>query len=282
MRAVISAVLFISLSAVVKCNCIVDTTSKSIAPTPLFIDATHKTSFYNPTVQSTNFIFNSGDKVVIACTGAKNAIDKLNVQEVEVKCESSGKFSANGVQYILDDLKCKIWPESEQRDVGTCCGSFKLVQTAFHVASNYVPIMDTCFDDHTDRTLYTKMTLSKYAGFQKKVERPDKFDAGHYFSGDNPDAMYNGQKTKFNYLGPIKAKEYFGGSNFFNHGHLAAKCDFQFGAQQRSTFWLTNAPPQWSSFNSGNWNNVESAVRKYAATNQKDLVVYTGTHVGTL
>ncbi|CAO1444329.1 unnamed protein product, partial [Diamesa hyperborea] len=264
-----------------KCNCIVDTTSKLIIPTPLFIEPTHKNSFHNPTVKSTDLVFNIGDKVVIACTGAKNAIARLNVQEVEIKCEPSGKFSANGVEYKLDDLKCKIWPESVQRSVGNCGGSFPLVQTAFHVGSNFIPVMESCFDDHTDRTLYTKMTLSKYAGLQKRVDRPIKFDAGHYFNGVNPDTMYYGQKSKFNYLGPIKAKTYFGGSNFFNHGHLAAKSDFQFGAQQRSTFWLTNAPPQWSSFNGGNWNNVESAVREHAANNKKDFLVYTGTH-GTL
>ena len=89
------------------------------------------------------------------------------------------------------------------------------------------------------------------------------------------------RRTSSIILDPSK-QTYFGGTNFFNHGHLAAKCDYEFGAQQRSTFWLTNAPPQWYSFNSGNWNNVESAVRKYAATNKKDLVVYTGTHVSTL
>lgn len=73
--------------------------------------------------------------------------------------------------------------------------------------------------------------------------------------------MYDRQKTKFDYLGPNKAKAYFGGSNSLNHGHLAAKADFEFGAQQRSTFWLTNAPPQWKSINEGNWNNIEAAVR---------------------
>ena len=181
MRALISFILFVTFCSLVKSNCVVDTKLKSIAPTPLFIEATHKNSFYNPLVQSTNLVFSVGDKFVIACTGAGNVISKLNVQELEVKCESSGKFSANGVQYILDDLKCKIWPESVQHNVGTCGGSFKLVQTAFHVANNFIPVMDTCFDDHTDRTLFTKMTLSKYAGLQKKVDRPDKFDAGHFF-----------------------------------------------------------------------------------------------------
>ena len=100
-----------------------------------------------------------------------------------------------------------------------------------------------------------------------------------FCSDVSPDTMYKFQKTKFNYLGPIKAKTYFGGTNFFNHGHLAAKSDFEFGAQQISTFWLTNAPPQWESFNSGNWEHLEDAVRNYAKTNQKNLEVYTGTHV---
>lgn len=179
MRAVIFLIVFVSFCSLVKCICNVK--FNSFVQTPIFIEATHKNSFYNPIIQSNNLVFNEGDKFVIACTGAGNAIDKLNVQEVEVKCERNGKFSANGLQYNLHDLKCKVWPESEQRNVGTCGGSFKLVQTAFHLASNFIPVMETCFDDKTDRTLYTKMELSRYAGLQTQVERPAKFDAGHFF-----------------------------------------------------------------------------------------------------
>lgn len=179
MRAIISVVLFISFCSLVKCNCNVNL--RSFVPTPLFIDATHKTSFHNPLTHSTNLVFSVGDKFVLACTGAGNKFDILNFQELEVKCQPNGKFSAIGFQFNLENLKCKDWPTSEQRKVGYCGAFFTLVQTVFHVANNFIPVMDTCFDDRNDRTLYTKMTLSKYAGLQTNVIRPDKFDAGQFF-----------------------------------------------------------------------------------------------------
>ncbi|CAO1419160.1 unnamed protein product [Diamesa serratosioi] len=279
MKALITFISSVLLTTFVKSDCIVNN-NYAIHPTPLFIEATHKKTFYQPLIQAGKLVFKNGDTLVIACTGAGNEIDRLKIQEAEVKCEPSGKFSFKGTQYELDKLKCKIWPQSEQHNSGVCGGSFKLVETAFNVANNLVPIMSTCFDDQNDRTLYTKMTLTKNAGLQKGVPRP-QFNPGTFFTGVLPGSMYNNQKNKFRYLGAKKAIAYFGGSNFFNKGHLAAKSDFEFGAGQISTFWLTNAPPQWESFNSGNWEKVESTVRNYANTHQKDLEVYTGTR-GTL
>ena len=181
MRAtLVTLICLVSFSALVKSDCEVDNTN-SIFPTPLFIEANLKRSFYNPTVRSSKLVFNVNEKIVIACTGAGNSIDRLKIQEAEVKCESSGKFSFKGIQYELDQLKCQNWPESVQHINGACGGSFKLVDTAFHVAGNFIPVMSTCFDDKTDRTLYTKMTLSKNAGFQKRVTRPVGFNAGTFF-----------------------------------------------------------------------------------------------------
>lgn len=58
-----------------------------------------------------------------------------------------------------------------------------------------------------------------------------------------------------------------------------AKSDNLHGAAQISTFWHSNAAPQWQTFNGGNWNALENAVRKLAAAKQTDLICYTGTFV---
>lgn len=65
---------------------------------------------------------------------------------------------------------------------------------------------------------------------------------------------------------------------FLSRGHMAAKADFVYGSQQRSTFWYLNTAPQWQSFNGGNWNTLEMNVRRFAATRHLDLDVYTGVH----
>lgn len=59
---------------------------------------------------------------------------------------------------------------------------------------------------------------------------------------------------------------------------MAAKADFVYGAQQRSTFWYLNTAPQWQTFNGGNWNSLEISVRRFAARRRLDLDVYTGVY----
>lgn len=61
-----------------------------------------------------------------------------------------------------------------------------------------------------------------------------------------------------------------------------AKADFLYGAQQLTTFWYTNAAPQWQTFNGNNWNAMENDCRAFAGSIGADLEVYTGTYVSTL
>jgi len=65
---------------------------------------------------------------------------------------------------------------------------------------------------------------------------------------------------------------------FLSRGHLVAKADFVYGAQQRSTFWFLNVAPQWQTFNGGNWNSLEISIRNFADSCHLDLDVYTGVH----
>lgn len=50
---------------------------------------------------------------------------------------------------------------------------------------------------------------------------------------------------------------------YLTKGHLAARSDFVYGSQQRSTFWYVNAAPQWASVNGGNWKMLENNIREY-------------------
>lgn len=66
---------------------------------------------------------------------------------------------------------------------------------------------------------------------------------------------------------------------FLSKGHLVAKADFLYGAQQLTTFWYSNAAPQWQTFNGNNWNALENDCRSFAGSLGADLEVYTGTYV---
>jgi DNA/RNA endonuclease G (NUC1) len=69
------------------------------------------------------------------------------------------------------------------------------------------------------------------------------------------------------------------GDLFLSRGHLTARVDFVFATQQQATFWLTNAAPQWQTFNGGNWNTLEMNVRTFIGQLNRDLIMYTGTWV---
>ncbi|KAK7793479.1 hypothetical protein R5R35_010153 [Gryllus longicercus] len=63
---------------------------------------------------------------------------------------------------------------------------------------------------------------------------------------------------------------------YLARGHMVAKADFVWAQQQRATFYYINAAPQWQTFNGGNWERLESSVRRLAATRERDLLVITG------
>lgn len=64
---------------------------------------------------------------------------------------------------------------------------------------------------------------------------------------------------------------------FLARGHLAPNADFVFNAQQKATYELFNAAPQWQSINNGNWKKLEVNIRKLAVDRNIQLEVHTGT-----
>lgn len=104
------------------------------------------------------------------------------------------------------------------------------------------------------------------------------------FSGINPTSLYTRatQRVTFtNLLGSAAlAEKYISLTNdyFLSKGHLVAKADFFYGAQQHATFFYTNAAPQWQTVNGANWNSLENDARSFAGRIGTDLTVYTGTH----
>lgn len=106
-------------------------------------------------------------------------------------------------------------------------------------------------------------------------------------SGINPTNLYKRatqRVTMTSLLGSAQLGDQFihlTNDFFLSKGHLVAKADFLYGAQQLTTFWYTNAAPQWQTFNGGNWNSLENDCRAFAGSIGADLTVYTGTYVRT-
>jgi len=146
-------------------------------------------------------------------------------------------------------------------------------------------LITACHDTTLHHTIYTKFMLtSDAAGSQTGVDRPD-WAQGTFFAGLDPTTLYKRetQRTTMTVLlgSAALAEQYIHLTNdyFLSKGHLVAKADFLYGAQQMSTFWYSNAAPQWQTFNGNNWNALENDCRSFAGRLGADLEVYTGTYV---
>ncbi|XP_043475949.1 uncharacterized protein LOC122507354 [Leptopilina heterotoma] len=116
--------------------------------------------------------------------------------------------------------------------------------------------------------------------YQTNSPRPSWL-SHNLFPGHNINSLYT-RKNQMEILTIIlKSKKL--AHNYLNkyhlqRGHLAAKSDFVYSIEQNSTFTLANAAPQWSSFNSGNWKYIETAIQKFVISNNLSVYIYTGVH----
>lgn len=107
------------------------------------------------------------------------------------------------------------------------------------------------------------------------------FREGDLFSDVAVDKAYKraNQKIVFGKIVSRSAvNQYINSREFLDRGHLAPKADFIFDSQQAATFYYANVRPQWHTFNSGNWERLELAIRKFVIDRHLQLTIYTGTY----
>ncbi|VEN40216.1 unnamed protein product [Callosobruchus maculatus] len=166
-------------------------------------------------------------------------------------------------------------------------------EVGFQVDENrFITTYSVCFDNVNQNTMYSFFNLtSEIASAARGVPRPNFYeDKGFYHVGGVP--VYKlyartGQRKTINTLLGLhySSTKYIqnGAWLFLARGHLTAKADFVYAAQQDSTFRFLNVAPQWQSFNGKNWERVESSTRAYAVKHETYLLIWTGTHgVATL
>lgn len=144
--------------------------------------------------------------------------------------------------------------------------------------------MEICHDNRIGSTVWAHHQLKPNNAYhQRNVERIF-FIKGNFYPGLNPGSLYSKfiqRKTIGRILGSDKlASEIISNTTelYLARGHLAAKADYVFAAQQLATFYYINAAPQWQSFNNGNWLKVEIGIKKFIAKRNIDTDVYTGTY----
>ncbi|XP_050421184.1 uncharacterized protein LOC126833723 [Adelges cooleyi] len=225
--------------------------------------------------------FDKHDQLVLACPGS-GFEEKKTESTQEISCSDRGDFDSGASKKKFGELDCVRLPESQLKKVGTCAGEKSHFKVGFDVgATGFLPIMDLCFDENDHIPVYTKHTITpNIKGSQKGFDRVS-FREGTLFSDVSPSQAYkttNQRTMLLRTLSNKEAQKYIQTRNFLAKGHCVPKADFVFGAQQSATFYYANTAPQWQSFNGGNWQTLEAAIRRLAVDQKVNLTVYTGVH----
>ncbi|XP_043499677.1 uncharacterized protein LOC122522556 [Polistes fuscatus] len=229
----------------------------------------------------------TGQSIYMACPGETNFVKKTKyLKEVKATCVRNQIFNVNGENTNFSSLTCHHLPENMARRTNSWCYDDKSahVEIGFNLTTGFLRIIELCRNEETYNTYYTKFRMTKWIdGYQRSYPRPWKWTAGDYFGKIDINGQYVYERqlqTLAKLLNSTElAKTHLNKTEqFLSRGHLTAKADFVYGAMQSLTFWFLNAAPQWMSFNSGNWEELEWNVKKFASNRSLDLDVYTGVH----
>lgn len=200
-------------------------------------------------------------------------------------CVTGNQFLVNQAIYNFTDFTCTQYPRHVARRTGRLChGNAIEITIGFPVGSRFIEVMDVCHDEATATNLYVHFEQKpRNEGFQRSFPRPGWLMGGFYpgISVDQAYSRIQQRDTIAQILGSTElAEQIIHPTNnlFLARGHLAARVDVIFGIKQRATFYFINAAPQFQTFNAGNWESVESHVRRWVDNQNIDIEIYTGTH----
>ncbi|KAH8307462.1 hypothetical protein KR044_012644, partial [Drosophila immigrans] len=250
-------------------------------PAPLFArHASYELIVPDPTdtVRLTN-----GELLDMFCPGVGFAAPFSNRSQLTAQCLQQKYFLVDGLIYPFANFSCNAWPMYTALRTGRKCnGGTDLIKAGFQLEDDgFLHTFDVCHDELNEATRYVHHVLypSSY-DYQHGVSRPSFLELDFY-GGKNVNQMYTQvqQNITISEILGLDASPYFNYTEdrILARGHLIAKTDLIFGAMQQATFLFINVAPQWQSFNGGNWERVESSVRKFVADRNLTTDCYTGT-----
>ncbi|SPP76178.1 uncharacterized protein LOC117579518 [Drosophila guanche] len=225
----------------------------------------------------------NGELLDMFCPGAGFAAPFENQTQVTAQCLQQQYFLVDGLIFPFINFTCADWPTFTALRTGReCNGGTDLVQVGFELEDGgFLQTYDVCHDEENEVTRYVHHVLypSSY-DYQHGVGRPSFIELDFYGGRDvNTKYTQVQQNITISDILRLDASPYFNYTEdrILARGHMIAKTDQIFAAPQRSTFLFINVAPQWQSFNGGNWEKVESSVRKFVADRNLTTDCYTGT-----
>jgi hypothetical protein len=240
------------------------------------------------------FVFSEGTDGIIRIPGGSSIemfcssgwrTPGLSSSSVIAQCVSGQQYLVNGQQIQFSQFVCNNIAEHTAQRTGNTCngGAATLVRIGFQVGTRFITVINVCFDEGLETTLYTQYEMTPpNARWQINFVRPS-FIEGIFFPGRDMNNVYSAivQRARISsILGSTElgAKYVQAFTDFFlARGHLAARADFVNWPHQHATFYFINAAPQWQVFNGFNWERAEDSVRMLIRNRRLSLDVFTGT-----
>lgn len=266
-------------------DCLIDVNHHLRSPQPLLLNSVTG-EFLEPQLPDGKLYLDHRAPLHFYCSDGFTCTPQ---KRIKATCLGDQTFLINGtVDRTLSELIClSHTTHAARRTTSTCFDGCTEIEIGFPIedTSAFLSVMKICHDEILQRTHYSEYILkpTNYV-MELFITRP-KFAAGVFFNGDdrsisNEYSVFHQKEIFERHMGPeigsqmivMRKKMYLA------RGHLMARADLIFGAQQRATFYYVNAAPQWHIFNDGNWKKVETIVRRNIAKMKIIARVFTGTY----
>lgn len=254
---------------------------------PLIIQTGQNQFIYPKTGKTTRIIdIPSGESVDMVCPGKTVDVDTVSYDSfVTATCVSGSILKINGKNVEWRKIYCSSRAVKTARLTGNACeNNGKELEIGFDVKDRFLRIVLICFDESKQEALYSHANIT--ASINQRIDdipRPDWVEGAGIYNISSVNTYYirNHQRNTINAaLGlPAESTKYIQDNDYFlSRGHMTAKGDNFYPAQQNATFFLLNVAPQWQTCNARNWNQVEIYVRDYAESHNVDLLEWTGVY----
>ncbi|XP_074041018.1 uncharacterized protein [Leptinotarsa decemlineata] len=258
------------------------------ANAPLLIE-NGKSSIIYPQYGERTIRFPAGHVVELSCPQREVLTNgKSSGSIVVATCVSGERFKMNGQTFNWEKIVCSGVPVSTSRITNGKCGkNGQSAEIGFNLDnSRFLTTMEICFDTEKQIALYSHFEMSSTISISSSDTPRPQFheDSGFYhLNGEKVNNLYvrKGQRKTINGLLGLSTdsvKYIQNGVLYLARGHLTARADFVYAAEENSTFKYINAAPQWQSINAANWKQVEMDTRNYANAHKVGLQVWTGTY----
>ncbi|XP_045109970.1 uncharacterized protein LOC123503923 isoform X2 [Portunus trituberculatus] len=264
--AIMRMVLSNPVNDLKKCNFSYDNSSNP----PFLVDTKRKELIYPDIVhgKQQSVTLNNGTTVLASCPGTDNQLVNYSKSSMEITCRDSKLFNDSD-PVSWEDLGCSSKVKPTLKSGRSCGKDSRMYYIRWDIRRNlYLCQISVCFNTKLKTTVFVSHTIhGRFIGAKTKFKNNTRFFSKnliYYYNQEKQKKILNSSNEVFGY--------------FLSKGHLAPVADFVLEAEKRATYHYINIVPQWKTINNGNWEKLESAVRKLAKDGAATLDVYTGTH----